>query len=82
MLLPTGLSVQLLLFPDSFKNEVPEQVAPQGPQLPKVSVTSKPSEVRQAFDSVKRSASASAASSSSTAARREQQQAAAAPKEE
>jgi hypothetical protein len=49
-----GLAIQLLLFPDSFDQQAPEPVAPQGPQLPKVSITSKPSEVRQAFDSVSR----------------------------
>lgn len=74
--------MQLLLYPDSFKDEAPEEAAPQGPQLPKVSVTSKPSELRQAFESVQRQATASAAAAKTAAAQQEQQQTAAAPKDE
>lgn len=47
-----GLSVQLLLFPDSLKDVADDDDAsalPKGPQLPKVGITSKPEEMRAAF---------------------------------
>ncbi len=53
----TGLTVQWVLYPDSLKEADPEEVAARraaaaaaGPQLPKVSVTSKPGELRRAFE--------------------------------
>lgn len=46
-----GLSIQLLLFPDSIKEmESLEDDKPKGPQLPKVGITSTPDEIRAAFE--------------------------------
>ncbi len=44
--------MQLLLFPDSLKDQVDDDDAnalPKGPQLPKVGITAKPEEMRAAF---------------------------------
>eukprot|EP00983_Pelagomonas_calceolata_P070260 1150712-Pelagomonas_calceolata.AAC.3 len=51
-----GLTIQWLLFPDSIKDDEEAAAARRaaaeaaGPQLPKVSVTSKPDELRRAFE--------------------------------
>ena len=61
-----GLSVQLLIFPDSLKKEEERaRVATGEPQLPKVSLTSNPEEVRRAFDAAERIGKAKAKSEAS-----------------
>jgi hypothetical protein len=47
-----GLAVQLLIWPDSVKDDEPRPDRPQGPALPKVTVTSSPDEIKRAFDSL------------------------------
>jgi len=47
-----GLAVQLLIWPDSVKDDEARPERPQGPALPKVTVTSSPDEIRRAFDSL------------------------------
>jgi hypothetical protein len=53
-----GLGVQLLFYPDSLPDAPPpgaaDGAAPPGPQLPKVSITADPEEVRRAFDVAER----------------------------
>ncbi|EFJ42954.1 hypothetical protein VOLCADRAFT_121472 [Volvox carteri f. nagariensis] len=51
-----GLSVQLLLFPGSITDEEAEEedAASRGPQLPKVRITSRPDELRAAFNVAER----------------------------
>ena len=53
---PAGLSVQLLLYPDSLKNQADDDddALPKGPQLPKVGITAKPEELRAAFREAER----------------------------
>lgn len=61
---PAGLSVQLLLFPDSLPDdELPTSRLPKEPQLPKVTVTSSPAEIKAAFDAVAKSQGKAAGSS-------------------
>jgi len=63
----TGLTIQWLLFPDSIKDDEEAAAARRaaaeaaGPQLPKVSVTSKPDELRRAFEEAERQKTADAA---------------------
>lgn len=55
-----GLSIQMILYPDSLKEGEEERAAKraaaaaQGPQLPKVAITANPSDVRRAFDQAER----------------------------
>lgn len=55
-----GLSIQMLLFPDSLREDEEDRAAKraardaQGPQLPKVAITANPSDVRRAFDQAER----------------------------
>jgi hypothetical protein len=73
-----GLSIQLLLFPDSLPDEPsPASRTPKEPQLPKVTVTSSREDIKAAFEAVARaqqsnngvapSRSSSSSSSSSSA---------------
>mmetsp|Transcript_31114 Transcript_31114/g.69136 ORF Transcript_31114/g.69136 Transcript_31114/m.69136 type:complete len:331 (-) Transcript_31114:737-1729(-) len=61
-----GLTVQMVLFPESLKDDEADRAARRaaGPQLPKVSVTSKPDEVRRAFDAAASAGKSSSSSSS------------------
>jgi hypothetical protein len=58
-----GLSIQLLLFPNSLDDAEADAAArvrtPSAPQLPKVTVTSSPEEIRRAFEAVARTDSGS-----------------------
>jgi hypothetical protein len=40
------------LFPDSLKDDEPRPAKPEGPQLPRITVTSSPEDIRRAFNSV------------------------------
>ena len=51
-LIVVGLAVQLLIWPDSVQDDEARPERPQGPALPKVTVTSSPDEIRRAFDSL------------------------------
>ncbi|KXZ56700.1 hypothetical protein GPECTOR_1g630 [Gonium pectorale] len=61
-----GLSVQLLLFPDSVQQEDEEEqedASSRGPQLPKVRITSNPKDLRAAFNEAERLGKAESSSS-------------------
>jgi hypothetical protein len=56
--------VQLLLFPDSLPDDdVPVSRTSKEPQLPKVTVTSSPDDIRKAFQAVAKTSSSSPSSS-------------------
>lgn len=59
-----GLGIQLLLFPDSLPDDEPGPSSrlPKEPQLPKVTVTSSPQEIKAAFEAVARSQNSSSSS--------------------
>lgn len=69
MLCATGLGIQLLLFPDSLPDDEPSPASrfPKEPQLPKVTVTSSPQEIKAAFEAVAREQSSSNGSSAGAA---------------
>lgn len=53
----TGLSLQLLFFPETVKDDKPNEVVEPKYSLPKLRATANPSDVRAAFEEVKRVAS-------------------------
>lgn len=56
--------MQLLLFPDSLPDDdMPVRREPQEPQLPKVTVTSSPDEIKAAFEAVVRAEAGKSSSS-------------------
>ena len=42
----------MLFFPDTLPDDAPAPAKPSGPQLPRVTVTSSPEDIRRAFESV------------------------------
>lgn len=62
----SGLSIQLLFFPDSISDEDFAPKQPKAPALPKVSVNSSAEDIKRAFEAVSKHGSSSNSSSVGT----------------